>query len=116
MVLLFSLILIAATIAFVAYPLVSRSGKEALVEDEPENELQIKKASTYSAIKELEFDYELGNLSPSDHQDLEEKYKEKAIGILKDIDNLGSRASAKKMRNRNIAKVDDIEKEILAAR
>ncbi|MBI4301603.1 MAG: zinc ribbon domain-containing protein [Chloroflexi bacterium] len=42
--------------------------------------------ATYFALTELQFDYELGNLSPQDHQELEEKYRAKAISILKELD------------------------------
>lgn len=111
---IFGLAIIFAAFAFVAYPLISPSRKNALIKDEMESELQFKKDSTYSALKELEFDYEIGNLSPEDHRNLEERYKEKAIKILKDMDKLGKKSIDREASDK--ADIDDIEKEILKAR
>lgn len=114
MVFVFGLAIILATFAFVAYPLISPSKKDVLIEDEMESELQFKKDSTYSALKELEFDYALGNLSPEDHRDLEERYKDKAIKILKDMDALETKTTSRKAPD--LSALDDIEREILMAR
>lgn len=113
MVFVFGLAIIIVTFAYVAYPLISPR-KDEIIEDEPENEFQFKKDATYSALKELEFDYALGNLSPEDHHDLEDRYKEKAIRILKDMDELEAKAS--KIKLVDVSTLDDIEREILVAR
>lgn len=114
MVFLFGLLIFFAAFAFVAYPLVVARRQESVLEDELESELQFKKESTYSALKELEFDYALGNLSPEDHRDLEDRYKEKAINILKELDGLEVKPSANGVSS--AADVDDLEKEIFLAR
>src|SRR3990167_1347388 len=114
MLFIFGIVVIFAALAFVAYPLIKTSRQGAVIEDELESELQRKKESTYSALKELEFDYELGNLSPEDHRDLEERYKEKAVKILKDMDAAGEKTTGRKAPD--LSDADDIEREILMAR
>ncbi len=57
-------------------------------EDEKSRELHSKRDTTYSMLKELEFDLQSGILTDRDYQDLEARYKSKAISILRDIDNL----------------------------
>ncbi len=81
--------LISAALAFVivGYPLFRRRpGPTDSVEDEQLLELHSKRDATYSAIKELEFDFRAGSLSTKDYRDLEASYKRKAISTLKDID------------------------------
>jgi len=48
--------------------------------------LYFQRDTTYSAMKELDFDLAMGNLSKQDHQQLQERYKRKAVAILKRID------------------------------
>ncbi len=114
MIFFIGLLTIFAAFAFVAYPLIKPSPKDEVMEDELESELQFKKESTFSAIKELEFDYALGNLSPEDHRDLEDRYKEKAIKIMKDMDGLETEVTGRKAPQ--VAELDDMEREILMAR
>ncbi len=84
-----AVILAALTFAFVAYPLFKkRSRSEGLTEDEKMQELHSKRDTTYSMLKELEFDFESGILTGEDYRDLEGRYKGKAISILRGIDSL----------------------------
>ncbi|MCL4531703.1 MAG: zinc ribbon domain-containing protein [Actinobacteria bacterium] len=48
--------------------------------------LYFQRDATYSAMKELDFDLAMGNLSKQDHQQLQDRYKRKAVAILKRID------------------------------
>jgi hypothetical protein len=103
-----TLVLLALTVAVVGYPLF-RKHRESLIEsaeDEQLTELYSKRDSTYSAIKELEFDLSSGSLSKEDYGNLEASYKMKAISLLKDIDDLekGTRVD------------DEIERQILELR
>ncbi|MDP2729458.1 MAG: hypothetical protein Q8O55_03120 [Dehalococcoidales bacterium] len=102
-----ALVLTAATFAFVTYPLLKR--KPALsgsFEDEELGELSSRRNTTYSMLKELEFDFQSGVLTEEDYHDLEERYKKKAISILKGIDNLDKSPEAD----------DEIEKQVLNLR
>ena len=89
MTVLVAVILAVLTFVFIAYPLFKQRLRSAdLVEDEKLQELHSKRDTTYSMLKELEFDFQSGILTEEDYRDLEAKYKGKAISILKDIDDL----------------------------
>ncbi len=76
---------------FVAWPLLT--GKPSQEADGPEEsrespleELLAQKEATYTAMKELEFDHAMGNLSKRDYRELANRYEDKAIALLKVID------------------------------
>ena len=83
-------LLFLAVVAYVTYPLLRPPRKRE--KEEAEGELLSRKEALLSAIKELQFDYELGNLSPEEHQELEEKYKARAMGVLRELDRPSPRA------------------------
>ena len=79
------------TFAFITYPFLRNKPVPLAtdsVEDSKLHELNSKKETTYSMLKELEFDRQSGLLTEEDYKDLETRYKGKAISILKDIDGL----------------------------
>ena len=89
MIILVALILTVLTFAFVAYPLFKqRSRSVEAVEDERLRELHSERDTTYSMLKELEFDFQSGILTDEDYQDLEARYKRKAVSILRNMDTL----------------------------
>ncbi|MFQ6122003.1 MAG: zinc ribbon domain-containing protein [Dehalococcoidales bacterium] len=82
-----AILLTILTFAFIAYPffkqkwrLVDSAGGEKL------RELHSRRDVTYSMLKELEFDLQSGILTEEDYQDLEARYKRKAISILREMD------------------------------
>ncbi|MEE8413022.1 MAG: zinc-ribbon domain-containing protein [Dehalococcoidales bacterium] len=84
-----ALLLTVLTFSFIAYPLFRRRLVSAVSpDDEKYRELSSKRGTTYSMLKELEFDYQSGILTEEDYKDLEVRYKKKAIAILKDADGL----------------------------
>ena len=84
-----ALILTVLTFAFIIYPFFKqRSSSVGSVEDGSLPELYSKRDTTYSMLKELEFDRQSGILTDEDYRDLEARYKRKAISILRDIDSL----------------------------
>ena len=78
-------------LALVAYPLFQR--KEPLAVRRPLNgeveDLHSQREAVYGAIKELDFEYQLGNLSQADYQDLRSEYRQRAAAVLKAMDDLG---------------------------
>ncbi len=56
--------------------------------DESIRELQIRKDNAYAAIRELEFDLNMGKLSNDDFETLKEQYTVEALDCLKAIDQL----------------------------
>lgn len=86
-VVIFLLMLIA--LAVVAYPLlrpVSEPSAQATDADMALEELLSQRDATYAAIKELEFEHQLGNLSAQDYQELREQYRRKAARLLQQIE------------------------------
>ncbi len=88
-------VLALLAIGFVAFPLVRVKYGDAAVaaEDTAQADegdpalaaLLSQRDATYRAIKEIEFDREIGSLSEEDYRDLRERYKMKALGLLKAI-------------------------------
>ena len=85
-----AVVLTVLTFAFIAYPLFKQKLRlTGVAGDEKSQELRSKRDTTYSMLKELEFDFQSGTLNEEDYQDLEARYKRRAISTLRDIDNLG---------------------------
>ena len=107
MIIFFAISLTVLTFAFITYPLFrQRLHPEDTTEDEERQELRSKRDTTYSMLKELEFDFQSGILSEDDYQDLETRYKRKAVSILRDMDDL----------EKGTAMDDEIEKLVLEMR
>lgn len=101
-----AILLTAAAFAVIIYPFFRQRLRPVdSSEDENLQELHSKRDTAYSMLKELEFDYQSGILTEEDYQDLEARYKRKAISILRDVDGL-----------ENGAGEDEIEKQVLRQR
>jgi hypothetical protein len=95
---------------------------------EKAKELDSRKESLLSAIKDIEFDHGLGKLTREDFEELHGKYRAEAAAILKEMDSIGAartvedydgiESEIRAERNKFLAPYDDeeIEKEILRAR
>ncbi len=106
-----AVVLAVLTFAFIIYPLFrQRLPQEGLVEDEKLLELHSKRDTTYSMLKEMDFDLQSGILTEEDYRDLEARYKRKAISILRDI------ADLKAGTNVEDEVEDEIEKRVLELR
>ena len=89
MIIFVAVLLTLLTLFFIAYPFFKQKwSSTARDEDEKFRELHSRRDTTYSMLKELEFDYQSGILTEEDYRDLEARYKRKAISILKDTDDL----------------------------
>lgn len=108
MTILVILVLLALTVTVVTYPLFRKYQESPMesAEDEQRRELYSKRDATYSAIKELEFDFRAGSLSKEDYTDLEASYRAKAISVLKEIDDLEEGTNVE----------DEIERQVLELR
>jgi hypothetical protein len=53
---------------------------------QPWEDLMAQRDTAYQALKELEFEYNLGNLSDADYSDLRDRYRAQAAGILQKLD------------------------------
>ena len=95
-------------------PFILRNGGRSAEEYFPDprsvklKELNSRKDSLLTAIKDIEFDYGLGKLTRDDFEELHGKYRIEAASLLKEIDSIGSTPEEEYE--------DDLEKEIRAER
>jgi len=78
----------ALSFGAIAWPFLGRrvSGDAARKPVRPWDDLVSQRDTTYQALKELEFEYNLGNLSDADYADLRERYRTQAAGVLQKLD------------------------------
>ena len=119
-----ALLLTVAAFAFIVYPFFKQKfGIEDTYRDTELDELHSRRDTTYSMLKELEFDYQSGILTEEDYRDLEKRYKRNGISLLKDIDQLGEGSGLDDEIEKQIGKLrrsesksasldDDLEKQI----
>jgi hypothetical protein len=87
-----ALLMTAAVFLLVGYPLLRPGrGKGDLVStDHSELEdLLARRDEAYAAIKELEFEFRLGNLSQRDYEELSACYRQQAEDILRELEAIG---------------------------
>ena len=90
---LLGLLLISAVALAVSAPLFSHSAEPDLQPEPEESEAarwEKQKADAYSAIKEAEFDRQMGKLTDEDYQMLREKYETRALEALAQLDRLAA--------------------------
>ncbi len=81
-----ALLLAIIAIGFVAWPLWQPSTALRLDDDSPLTELMQRKDSVLLSIKELEFDYQTGKLSLEDYQRLDQRLRQQAISLLRQLE------------------------------
>jgi hypothetical protein len=84
------LLFIGTIAAFIAFPLLSPS-EEPEFPSEPESQAtrwEKQKTDAYAALKEAEFDLQMGKLTDVDYQSLREKYEARALEALAQLDPL----------------------------
>ena len=80
------------TVVFVGEPLVRRvfypaSASESAPESEQALErLSLQKETLYTAIRDLEFDFQTGKVDRKDYTELRQRFEEEAIQLLRQID------------------------------
>ena len=91
-----SLLILAAAVAFVAWPFFRVA--EADREGEAVNPMERQKLDAYAAIKEAEFDFRMDKLSPSDFAALERRYRQQALAAIAALEKSRPREKADKPR------------------
>jgi len=91
-----------AVAAFIALPIYTAQSRKGQLSANNINhraiELQERKQSIYEAIKDIEFDYEMGKLSEEDFHELRQQYKNEAVEVLKQLD----QTQTKKVKSKKI--------------
>jgi zinc-ribbon domain len=82
-------IIVGGIIAFIAYPLFTAPREEITEAPSELDGIVAQRDAAYDAIRDLDFDFQLGKLSQSDYVALREKYKGRAATALQQIDALG---------------------------
>lgn len=81
---------------YVVFPIVQdRRGTGSLkntISNHQASDLVERKEAIYAAIKDMEFDFEMGKLSQKDFEQLRQQYKDEAVGLLKGIDRIQGKA------------------------
>jgi hypothetical protein len=83
-----AVLIVLAVLAAVAYPFIRR-GKAPWMEAaeaEAMRELVEQKNALYTAIRQLDFDREMGNISQEDYRRLRSRYVRRAAVVLRDIE------------------------------
>jgi hypothetical protein len=95
---LIGLVFIGTVAVFVALPFFN-PGREWEPVSEPEGQgvrWEKQKTDAYAAIKEAEFDRQMGKLTDEDYRLLREKYEARALEALAQLDRLGKRERGKR--------------------
>ncbi|MDE3087760.1 MAG: zinc ribbon domain-containing protein [Chloroflexota bacterium] len=87
--LILAAIIVIGIIAFIAYPLFTPTRAETEETPGALDGLAAQRDSAYDAIHDLDFDFQMGKLSPADYTALRDKYRARAAIALQEIDALG---------------------------
>ncbi len=82
MILLAELALVAAVAGLILWPLLRPPAPAARERADPAQEAARAKAAAFSALRELEFDFATGKLSPDDYARLRARYEARAVEAL----------------------------------
>jgi hypothetical protein len=83
---LIALVLSLAALAYVVWPLLKPGPAPVMVEDDRLTELLGRKDAVLKAIKDLEFDYQVGKLSEEDYQLYDQRLRRQAVALLQQIE------------------------------
>jgi Tfp pilus assembly protein PilN len=84
--LVLALLLAALAVLYVALPLFRPTRTVLIDESGPLAELILRKDTLLQSIKELEFDYQTGKLSEEDYQRMDQRQRQQAIVLLRQIE------------------------------
>jgi hypothetical protein len=85
---LIAVALSALAVLYVVRPLLAPGPAPVMLEDDRLSELLARKDTVLTAIKELEFDYQVGKVSEEDFQRLDQRLRRQAIGLIQQIEKL----------------------------
>ncbi len=94
MILVATLLLLAAVLVFVGYPLLHPGAPNTVEPSSPlllgqRERLLAERERALSTLQELEFEHTIGNLSDEDYAALQAPQRRKAVAILRELDSIG---------------------------
>jgi biopolymer transport protein ExbB/TolQ len=92
--LLLALLISLAALAYVLWPLLTQQPPALLVEDDRLMELLARKDSTLRALKDLEFDHQVGKLSEEDYTRFYERLSRQAVALIGQIEKVTPQISS----------------------
>ncbi len=90
---LIALVLSVGALAFVVWPLLKPGPAPVMVEDDRLTELLGRKDAVTEAIKDLEFDYQVGKLSEEDYQLYDQRLRRQAVALLQQIEEVAPQSA-----------------------
>ena len=90
---LIALVLSVGALAFVVWPLLKPGPAPVMVEDDRLTELLGRKDAVLKAIKDLEFDYQVGKLSEEDYQLYDQRLRRQAVALLQQIEQVAPQSA-----------------------
>lgn len=92
--LILALVLSAAALAWVIWPLTRHAPAPLIVEDDRLAVLLGRKDAVMAAIKDLEFDHKVGKLSEEDFERYEQRLRRQAIGLIQQIEQVAPESTS----------------------
>lgn len=86
--LIIALLIAAAALLFVVWPLLQTGDEPIWIDDDRLSDLLGRKDSALRAIKELEFDSQVGKVSEADYARFNDRLRRQAIGYIQQIERL----------------------------
>jgi hypothetical protein len=118
-----ALLMTAAVFGLVGYPLLRPPRRQAAagpVDGRQREEILSRRDAAYAAMKELDFEYQLGNLSLKDYEDLRTRYRDRAADVLQELDALEREAEVPRTQrsrgSRDGGAEDEIEQAVAILR
>jgi hypothetical protein len=90
---LIALVLSLGALAYVVWPLLKPGPAPVMVEDDRLTELLGRKDAVLKAIKDLEFDYQVGKLSEEDYQLYDQRLRRQAVALLQQIEQVAPQSA-----------------------
>jgi hypothetical protein len=90
---LIALVLSVGALAFVVWPLLKPGPAPVMVEDDRLTELLGRKDAVLQAIKDLEFDYQVGKLSEEDFHLYDQRLRRQAVALLQQIEQVAPQSA-----------------------
>ena len=92
MVTVITVLIVLAALGVVLAPLLRSDGSAPTGQSWERERLEgllSRRDSAYDALRDLDFEYQIGNLSESDYNELRERYRLRAASVLRRLDRLG---------------------------